>query len=165
MISAEELAIELRESDDSLENILINHGLSLKTAYELNGKAKRVKSLNDTKGNVYFEKKAYVVKKESKFDGGYKSVFYGRYKTRKEAEAIVEELKKCDWDKNRLCDIQEELEIYEWSTVPSKTGYYKVLKRHGGFLFKDLKSDTIKGLHRLMHDNGYTLKKCPLQKR
>lgn len=49
MISAEELAIELRESDDSLENILINHGLSLKTAYELNGKAKRVKSLNGTK--------------------------------------------------------------------------------------------------------------------
>ena len=80
MISAEELAIELRESDDSLENILINHGLSLKTAYELNGKAKRVKSPNGTKGNVYFEKKAYDVKKNVNLMEDIKEFFMGGIK-------------------------------------------------------------------------------------
>ena len=91
-------------------------------------------------------------------------VNYGQYQTLEEAQSIVKELKKYDWDKNKLCDIQEDLEIYEYSTVPSKMGYRNVYKRHGCFMFKDLKSDTIKGLHRLMHENGYTLKKSPKQK-
>ena len=156
MISAEELRLEIRESDDSLHNIFLNHGLSLETAFKLLEKRKGKTAPNGSKDYVYLKRRVYVVEKNG--------VNYGRYQTLEEAEAIVKELKKYDWDKNKLCDIQEDLEIYEYSTVPSKLGYYKVYKRHGCFMFKDLKSDTIKGLHRLMHENGYTLKKSPKQK-
>ena len=40
MISAEELRLEIRESDDSLHNIFLNHGLSLETAFKLLEKRK-----------------------------------------------------------------------------------------------------------------------------
>ena len=156
MISAEELSLEIRESDDSLHNIFLKHGLSLETVFKLLRKRKGKTAPNESKDYVYFKRRVYFVKKND--------VYYGQYQTFEEAEAIVKELKKYDWDKNKLCDIQEDLEIYEYSTVPSKIGYRKVYKRHGSFMFKDLKSDTIKGLHRLMHENGYTLKKCPKQK-
>lgn len=156
MISAEELSLEIRESDDSLHNIFLKHDLSLETAFKLLEKRKGKTAPNRSKDYVYLNRRVYFVKKND--------VNYGQYQTFEEAEAIVKELKKCDWDKNKLCDIQEDLEIYEYSTVPSKIGYRKVYKRHGSFMFKDLKSDTIKGLHRLMHENGYTLKKCPKQK-
>lgn len=62
----------------------------------------------------YHKGRVYIVKKNE--------VNYGQYQTFKEAEAIVKELKKYDWDKNKLCDIQEDLEIYEYSTVPSRMG-------------------------------------------
>lgn len=156
MISAEELRLEIRESDDSLHNIFLNHGLSLETAFKLLEKRKGKTAPNGSKDYVYLKRRVYVVEKNG--------VNYGRYQTLEEAQSIVKELKKYAWDKNKLCDIQEDLEIYEYSTVPSKLGYYKVYKRHGCFMFKDLKSDTIKGLHRLMHENGYTLKKSPKQK-
>ena len=156
MISAEELRLEIRESDDSLHNIFLNHGLSLETAFKLLEKRKGKTAPNGSKDYVYLKRRVYVVEKNG--------VNYGRYQTLEEAQSIVKELKKYDWDKNKLCDIQEDLEIYEYSTVPSKLGYRKVYKRHGCFMFKDLKSDTIKGLHRLMHENGYTLKKSPKQK-
>ena len=156
MISAEELRLEIRESDDSLHNIFLNHGLSLETAFKLLEKRKGKTAPNESKDYVYLKRRVYVVKKNG--------VNYGQYQTLEEAQSIVKELKKYDWDKNKLCDIQEDLEIYEYSTVPSKLGYRKVYKRHGCFMFKDLKSDTIKGLHRLMHENGYTLKKSPKQK-
>lgn len=157
MISAEELSLEIRESDDSLHNIFLKHGLSLETAFKLLEKRKGKTAPNGSRNYVYLKRRVYFVKKND--------VNYGQYQTFEEAESIVKELKKYDWDKNKLCDIQEDLEIYEYSTVPSKMGYRNVYKRHGCFMFKDLKSDTIKGLHRLMHDNGYTLKKCPVQKR
>lgn len=156
MISAEELSLEIRESDDSLHNIFLKHDLSLETAFKLLGKPNGKTAPNESRDYVYRKKRAYFVKKND--------VNYGQYQTFEEAEAIVKELKKYDWDKNKLCDIQEDLEIYEYSTTPSKIGYRKVYKRHGSFMFKDLKSDTIKGLHRLMHENGYTLKKCPKYK-
>ena len=156
MIPAEELRLEIRESDDSLHNIFLNHGLSLATAFKLLEKRKGKTAPNGSKDYVYLKRRVYVVEKNG--------VNYGRYQTLEEAQSIVKELKKYDWDKNKLCDIQEDLEIYEYSTVPSKLGYRKVYKRHGCFMFKDLKSDTIKGLHRLMHENGYTLKKSPKQK-
>ena len=156
MISAEELRLEIKESDDSLHNIFLKHGLSLETAFKLLEKRKGKTAPNGSKDYVYLKRRVYVVEKNG--------VNYGRYQTLEEAQAIVKELKKYDWDKNKLCDIQEDLEIYEYSTVPSKMGYRKVYKRHGCFMFKDLKSDTIKGLHRLMHENGYTLKKSPKQK-
>ena len=156
MIPAEELSLEIRESDDSLHNIFLNHGLSLETAFKLLEKRKGKTAPNGSKDYVYLKRRVYVVEKNG--------VNYGRYQTLEEAQSIVKELKKYDWDKNKLCDIQEDLEIYEYSTVPSKLGYRKVYKRHGCFMFKDLKSDTIKGLHRLMHENGYTLKKSPKQK-
>lgn len=156
MISAEELSLEIRESDDSLHNIFSKYGLSLETAFKLLEKRKGKTAPNGSKDYVYLKRRVYFVKKND--------VNYGQYQTFEEAEAIVKELKKYDWDKNKLCDIQEDLEIYEYSTVPSKIGYRKVYKRHGSFMFKDLKSDTIKGLHRLMHENGYTLKKSPKQK-
>ena len=156
MISAEELRLEIRESDDSLHNIFLFHGLSLETAFKLLEKRKGKTAPNGSKDYVYLKRRVYVVKKNG--------VNYGRYQTLEEAQSIVKELKKYDWDKNKLCDIQEDLEIYEYSTVPSKLGYRKVYKRHGCFMFKDLKSDTIKGLHRLVHENGYTLKKSPKQK-
>ena len=156
MISAEELRLEIRESDDSLHNIFLKHGLSLATAFKLLEKRKGKTAPNGSKDYVYLKRRVYVVEKNG--------VNYGRYQTLEEAQLIVKELKKYDWDKNKLCDIQEDLEIYEYSTVPSKLGYRKVYKRHGSFMFKDLKSDTIKGLHRLMHENGYTLKKSPKQK-
>lgn len=156
MISAEELSLEIRESDDSLHNIFLKHDLSLDTAFKLLEKRKEKTAPNGSKDYVYLKRRVYFVKKNN--------VNYGQYQTFEEAEAIVKELKKYDWDKNKLCDIQEDLEIYEYSTVPSKIGYRKVYKRHGCFMFKDLKSDTIKGLHRLMHENGYTLKKCPKPK-
>lgn len=35
MISAEELSLEIRESDDSLHNIFLKNGLSLETAFKL----------------------------------------------------------------------------------------------------------------------------------
>lgn len=35
MISAEELSLEIRESDDSLHNIFLKNGLSLATAFKL----------------------------------------------------------------------------------------------------------------------------------
>lgn len=156
MISAEELILEIRESDDSLHNILLKNGLSLATAFKLLDKRKGKTAPKGSKDYVYLKRRVYVVKKND--------VNYGQYQTLEEAQSIVKELKKYDWDKNKLCDIQEDLEIYEYSTVPSKMGYSKVYKRHGSFMFKDLKSDTIKGLHRLMHENGYTLKKSPKQK-
>ena len=156
MSSAEELSLEIRESDDSLHNIFLKHGLSLATAFKLLEKRKGKTAPNGSKDYVYLKRRVYVVEKNG--------VNYGRYQTLEEAQSIVKELKKYDWDKNKLCDIQEDLEIYEYSTVPSKLGYRKVYKRHGSFMFKDLKSDTIKGLHRLMHENGYTLKKSPKQK-
>ena len=156
MISAEELRLEIRESDDSLHNIFLKNGLSLATAFKLLEKRKGKTAPNGSKDYVYLKRRVYVVEKNG--------VNYGGYQTLEEAQAIVKELKKYDWDKNKLCDIQEDLEIYEYSTVPSKMGYRKVYKRHGSFMFKDLKSDTIKGLHRLMHENGYTLKKSPKQK-
>lgn len=156
MISAEELRLEIKESDDSLHNIFLKHGLSLETAFKLLEKRKGKTAPNGSKDYVYLKRRVYVVEKNG--------VNYGRYQTLEEAQSIVKELKKYDWDKNKLCDIQEDLEIYEYSTVPSKLGYRKVYKRHGCFMFKDLKSDTIKGLHRLMHENGYTLKKSPKQK-
>ena len=156
MISAEELRLEIKESDDSLHNIFLKHGLSLETAFKLLEKRKGKTAPDGSKDYVYLKRRVYVVKKNG--------VNYGRYQTLEEAQSIVKELKKYDWDKNKLCDIQEDLEIYEYSTVPSKLGYRKVYKRHGCFMFKDLKSDTIKGLHRLMHENGYTLKKSPKQK-
>lgn len=156
MISAEKLRLEIRESDDSLHNIFLNHGLSLATAFKLLEKRKGKTAPNGSKDYVYLKRRVYVVKKND--------VNYGQYQTLEEAQSIVKELKKYDWDKNKLCDIQEDLEIYEYSTVPSKLGYRNVYKRHGSFMFKDLKSDTIKGLHRLMHENGYTLKKSPKQK-
>ena len=156
MSSAEELSLEIRESDDSLHNIFLKNGLSLATAFKLLEKRKGKTAPNGSKDYVYLKRRVYVVEKNG--------VNYGRYQTLEEAQSIVKELKKYDWDKNKLCDIQEDLEIYEYSTVPSKMGYRKVYKRHGSFMFKDLKSDTIKGLHRLMHENGYTLKKSPKQK-
>lgn len=156
MIFAEKLSLEIRASDDSLHNIFLKHGLSLETAFKLLEKRKGKTAPNGSKDYVYLKRRVYFVKKNE--------VNYGQYQTFEEAEAIVKELKKYDWDKNKLCDIQEDLEIYEYSTVPSKIGYRKVYKRHGSFMFKDLKSDTIKGLHRLMHENGYTLKKSPKQK-
>lgn len=156
MISAEELRLEIKESDDSLHNIFLKNGLSLETAFKLLEKRKGKTAPNGSKDYVYLKRRVYVVEKNG--------VNYGRYQTLEEAQSIVKELKKYDWDKNKLCDIQEDLEIYEYSTVPSKLGYRKVYKRHGSFMFKDLKSDTIKGLHRLMHENGYTLKKSPKQK-
>ena len=156
MISAEELSLEIRESDDSLHNIFLKNCLSLETAFKLLEKRKGKTAPNGSKDYVYLKGRVYVVKKND--------VNYGQYQTLEEAQSIVKELKKYDWDKNKLCDIQEDLEIYEYSTVPSKMGYRKVYKRHGSFMFKDLKSDTIKGLHRLMHENGYTLKKSPKQK-
>ncbi len=156
MISAEELSLEIRESDDSLHNIFLKNGLSLAAAFKLLEKRKGKTAHNRNKDYVYLKRRVYIVKKND--------VNYGQYQTLEEAQSIVKELKKYDWDKNKLCDIQEDLEIYEYSTVPSKMGYSKVYKRHGSFMFKDLKSDTIKGLHRLMHENGYTLKKSPKQK-
>lgn len=156
MISAEELSLEIRESDDSLHNIFLKNGLSLTTAFKLLEKRKGKTAPNGSKDYVYLKRRVYIVKKND--------VNYGQYQTLEEAQSIVKELKKYDWDKNKLCDIQEDLEIYEYSTVPSKIGYRKVYKRHGSFMFKDLKSDTIKGLHRLMHENDYTLKKSPKQK-
>lgn len=156
MISAEELSLEIRESDDSLHNIFLKNGLSLAAAFKLLEKRKGKTAHNRNKDYVYLKRRVYIVKKND--------VNYGQYQTLEEAQSIVKELKKYDWDKNKLCDIQEDLEIYEYSTIPSKMGYSKVYKRHGSFMFKDLKSDTIKGLHRLMHENGYTLKKSPKQK-
>jgi hypothetical protein len=156
MISAEELSLEIRESDDSLHNIFLKHNLDLETTFKLLEKRKGKTAHNRNKDYVYLKRRVYIVKKND--------VNYGQYQTLEEAQSIVKELKKYDWDKNKLCDIQEDLEIYEYSTVPSKMGYSKVYKRHGSFMFKDLKSDTIKGLHRLMHENGYTLKKSPKQK-
>ena len=156
MISAEELSLEIRESDDSLHNIFLKNGLSLATAFNLLEKRKGKTATNRSKDYVYLKRRVCVVKKND--------VNYGQYQTLEEAQSIVKELKKYDWDKNKLCDIQEDLEIYEYSTVPSRLGYRNVYKRHGCFMFKDLKSDTIKGLHRLMHENGYTLKKSPKQK-
>lgn len=156
MSSAEELRLEIRESDDSLHNIFLKHGLSLATAFKLLKKRKGKTAPNESKDYVYLKRRVYIVKKND--------VSYGQYQTLEEAQSIAKELKKYDWDKNKLCDIQEDLEIYEYSTVPSKMGYRNVYKRHGCFMFKDLKSDTIKGLHRLMHENGYTLKKSPKQK-
>lgn len=156
MISAEELSLEIRESDDSLHNIFLKHGFSLETAFKLLEKREGKTAPNGSKDYCYLKGRVYIVKKND--------VNYGQYQTLEEAGAIVKELKKYDWDKNKLCDIQEDLEIYEYSTVPSRLGYSKVYKRHGCFMFKDLKSDTIKGLHRLMHENGYTLKKSPKQK-
>lgn len=156
MISAEELSLEIRESDDSLHNIFLKYNLDLETAFKLLEKRKGKTAHNRNKDYVYLKRRVYIVKKND--------VNYGQYQTLEEAQSIVKELKKYDWDKNKLCDIQEDLEIYEYSTVPSKMGYSKVYKRHGSFMFKDLKSDTIKGLHRLMHENGYTLKKSPKQK-
>ena len=123
MISAEELRLEIRESDDSLHNIFLKHGLSLATAFKLLEKRKGKTAPNGSKDYVYLKRRVYVVKKNG--------VNYGRYQTLEEAQSIVKELKKYDWDKNKLCDIQEDLEIYEYSTVPSKLGYRKVYKRHG----------------------------------
>lgn len=156
MINEEKLILDIRGSDDSLHDIFLRHGLSLQTALELLEKREGKTAPNGSRDYVYLKRRAYVVKKNN--------VEYGRYQTSEEAEAIVKELKKYDWDKNKLCDIQEDLEIYEYSTVPSKSGYRKIYKRYGMYRFKNLKSDTIKGLHRLMHENGYTLKKCPKQR-
>ena len=49
MISAEELSLEIRESDDSLHNIFLKHGLSLETAFKLLEKRKGKTAPNGSK--------------------------------------------------------------------------------------------------------------------
>ena len=51
MISAEELKLEIRESDDSLHNIFLKHGLSLATAFKLLEKRKGKSSTIGNKDN------------------------------------------------------------------------------------------------------------------
>ena len=57
MISAEELSLEIRESDDSLHNIFLKHGLSLETAFKLLEKRKGKTAPNGSKDYVFCEEK------------------------------------------------------------------------------------------------------------
>ena len=86
MISAEELRLEIRESDDSLHNIFLKNGLSLATAFKLLEKRKGKTAPNGSKDYVYLKRRGYVVKKND--------VNYGQYQTLEEAQSIVKELKK-----------------------------------------------------------------------
>ena len=104
MISAEELSLEIRESDDSLHNIFLKNGLSLATAFKLLEKRKGKTAPNGSKDYVYLKRRVYFVKKND--------VNYGQYQTLEEAQSIVKELKKYDWDKNKLCDIQYTMYVF-----------------------------------------------------
>ena len=86
MISAEELSLEIRESDDSLHNIFLKNGLSLETAFKLLEKRKGKTAPNGSKNYVYLKRRVYFVKKND--------VNYGQYQTLEEAQSIVKELKK-----------------------------------------------------------------------
>ena len=92
MISAEELSLEIRESDDSLHNIFLKNGLSLAAAFKLLEKRKGKTAPNGSKDYVYLKRRVYVVKKND--------VDYGQYQTLEEAQSIVKELKK--YDSNEL---------------------------------------------------------------
>lgn len=63
MISAEELSLEIRESDDSLHNIFLKNGLSLAAAFKLLEKRKGKTAPNGSKDYVYLKRRVYVVKK------------------------------------------------------------------------------------------------------
>lgn len=64
MISAEELSLEIRESDDSLHNIFLNNGLSLATAFKLLEKNTTGKTApKRSKDYVYLKRRVYIVKK------------------------------------------------------------------------------------------------------
>lgn len=63
MISAEELRLEIRESDDSLHNIFLKHGLSLAAAFKLLEKRKGKTAPNGSKDYVYLKRRVYFVKK------------------------------------------------------------------------------------------------------
>ena len=63
MISAEELSLEIRESDDSLHNIFLKHGLSLATAFKLLEKRKGKTVPNGSKDYVYLKRRVYFIKK------------------------------------------------------------------------------------------------------
>lgn len=64
MISAEELSLEIRESDDSLHNIFLKNGLSLAAAFKLLEKNTTGKTApNGSKDYVYLKRRVYVVKK------------------------------------------------------------------------------------------------------
>lgn len=52
MISAEELHLEIRESDDSLQNIFLRHNLSLETAFKLLYKHKGKTAPKESKNYV-----------------------------------------------------------------------------------------------------------------
>lgn len=162
MISIEELSRILRESDDSLDTILCEQDLNLKTALELKSETSEKTTCQRNRHYVYPKKRCFYVRKTVSVDGVRVVRRYGGYKTQNEADAIVDELEKCNWDKNKLGEIQRKLDIYQYTTKKSsQTGYYKVYKRNGYFCFKDLKSKSINGLHKLMDENGYVLKRCP----
>lgn len=53
MISRDELSREIRESDDSLQNILLRHSLSLEAAFKLLNKLPGKTAPNMSKNYVY----------------------------------------------------------------------------------------------------------------
>lgn len=53
----------------------------------------------------------FIISKKLKVDGSEKTVYFGAYKNKKDCEKIVEELKRCGWDKSQLDDIIDRLNL------------------------------------------------------
>lgn len=89
-----------------LKKELAEKGVYRTTPYGRKPKPKRIRHSNWGK-NYSYRDGAWNI---SKIING-KSLFYGRYKTENDAQKVVIELRKCDWDKNQLPKILKELGI------------------------------------------------------
>lgn len=109
MCSQDEIRKSLKEMP--LEDVLVKYNLTLKELFDIqnnvvmnrSSKTRREEStyITLTRNNKYIISKNVNKKPE----------YYGTYSDKKEAEKIVDELKKCSWDKKQLPRILKELNI------------------------------------------------------
>ncbi|MBQ2653356.1 MAG: hypothetical protein IJF83_07365 [Methanobrevibacter sp.] len=103
MISEEKLLEDLK--NQPLDSVLEKYDISLSDLFRIQRNRKyhpgEYKYITRTKS------KAYSIKKTINGENYY----YGTYHDKKEAELVVDELKKCSWDINQLPSILERLNI------------------------------------------------------
>lgn len=109
MCSQDQLAKDLREL--SLDEVLEKHGITLKELFTIQSGVVMNRSTKTRREESTYIRQTkqgrYVISKTV----NNQNVYYGTYMDKKEAEAIVEELKKCFWDKKQLPRILTELNI------------------------------------------------------
>lgn len=103
MIPIDKLLKDLK--NQPLEDVLEKYDISLSDLFRI--QRNRKYHTGEYKYITRTKSKAYSINKTR--DG--ENCYFGTYKDKKEAEAIVGELKKCGWDINQLPSILERLNI------------------------------------------------------